>query len=187
MPRSVHLRETVELSGDALRLIVVADTHSAPHPKSAELIAAQKPDRILHAGDIGDLVVLEGLKKLAPLSAIRGNIDTHAPDLPDDITLDIRDAKGPLLALLIHHIAVYGPKLRGEVAKLAKAEGAQLVVCGHSHVPFMGQDKGLYIFNPGSIGPRRFQLPIVFGVIDVARTGIKMFHVDCETGQRWSP
>jgi uncharacterized protein len=65
------------------------------------------------------------------------------------------------LRILLTHIAVYDPKLRGPVARMAKAESATLVVCGHSHVPFIGADREITMFNPGSIGPRRFMLPIV--------------------------
>jgi predicted phosphodiesterase len=60
-------------------------------------------------------------------------------------------------------------------------------VCGHSHVPFIGSDRGLTVFNPGSIGPRRFSLPIVFGRIDLGTTGVKLAHVSVETGQTWLP
>lgn len=141
-----------------------------------------KPDAILHAGDIGDLVVLADLAKLAPVHAVRGNIDTKARDLPDVMTLEL----GALRMLLVH-IAVYGPKLRAEIAKLARAQKASLVVCGHSHVPFIGVDKGITMFNPGSIGPRRFQLPIVFGTIDVTPSGVKLAHWSCETGEKWLP
>jgi predicted phosphodiesterase len=85
------------------------------------------------------------------------------------------------------HIAVYGPKLNAEVARMAQAEGATLVVCGHSHVPFIGTDRGLTVFNPGAIGPRRFALPIVLGTIDIAPAGLKLAHVDAATGQTWLP
>ncbi len=186
--RLVHRTETLPLpERGALRLAVVADTHGQPHPATAGLLAAQRPDRILHAGDIGDLAVLDGLAKLAKVTAVRGNIDVHAPELPDAITIDVRDLDGPLVTLLLVHIAVYGPKLRADVAKLARAEGASIVVCGHSHVPFIGRDKGIAMVNPGSIGPRRFHLPIVFAAMDVSRERISMHHVSCETGLRWEP
>jgi predicted phosphodiesterase len=68
-----------------------------------------------------------------------------------------------------------------------RAEDASLVVCGHSHVPFIGRDRGLAVFNPGSIGPRRFHLPIVFGTIDLSPTEVRLAHIDCETGTAWSP
>ncbi len=187
-PNLTHARDTVRVRpSGALRLVLVADTHSAPHPDALRHIAAQGPDHILHAGDIGDLAVLDGLAALAPLTAIRGNIDVHAPNLPDAITLDVRDDAGSLVTLLLFHIALYGPMLRADVAKRARAENASIVVCGHSHVPFMGRDKGIVIMNPGSIGPRRFQLPIVFGVMDISRERISMHHVSCETGSRWEP
>jgi hypothetical protein len=182
-----HRRETLEVSNAGARLVLVADTHGAPHPDSAKHIAAQRPAHILHGGDIGDLAVLDDLGRLAAVTAVRGNIDVHAPDLPDAITIDVRDLDGPLVTLLLVHIAVYGPKLRAEIGKLARAEGASIVVCGHSHVPFIGRDKGVVVVNPGSIGPRRFRLPIVFAVMDVSRERISMHHVSCETGQRWEP
>ena len=173
--------------GGTLRLAVVADTHSEPHPRTAALLAALAPDAILHAGDIGELAVLDGLAEIAKVTAIRGNIDVHAPDLPDAMTIEVRDELGPLVTMLLLHIALYGPSLRADAVRLARAEHAGMVVCGHSHVPFIGRDKGITVMNPGSIGPRRFHLPIVFGVMDVRRAGISMHHVSCETGARWEP
>ena len=165
----------------------MADTHGAPHERAHALIRDLAPHAILHAGDIGDLAVLDRLQAIAPLFAIRGNIDTRAPELPDALTLDVGAGSGTLLSLLVLHIAVAGPRLRADAARLAREEGAGVVVCGHSHVPFIGMDRGLAVFNPGSIGPRRFKLPIVFGVMDLAPGGIRMHHVDCETGERWVP
>lgn len=176
-----------ELDGELLRVAVIADTHGHPHPRSLELVRAEAPHRILHAGDIGDLGVLAAFAEVAPVVAVRGNIDVHATDLPDAVTVDVRAAGASLVKLLLVHIAVVGPKLRADAARLARSEKADLVVCGHSHVPFVGSDRGLAILNPGSIGPRRFQLPIVFAVIEIRATGVTMRHVDCETGQRWSP
>jgi hypothetical protein len=54
-------------------------------------------------------------------------------------------------------------------------------------VPFIGQEEDLTVFNPGSAGPRRFGLPILFGTIDVSASGVRLAHIDCETGQPWSP
>jgi uncharacterized protein len=180
--------DTIALSpARTLRLAVVADTHSAPHPGCLDHLAALAPDAILHAGDIGDLAVLDQLAAIGPLHAIRGNIDTRAPHLPDAITLEITEAGQRVLRLLMIHIGVYGPRLRGDAARLAKHEQASVVVCGHSHVPFLGQDKGVTIFNPGSCGPRRFSLPIVFGRIDIADGKLRFGHVDAATGVPWSP
>ena len=170
-----------------IRLVVVADTHSRPHADAARLVAGFAPDAILHAGDIGELDVLDAFAAIAPLHAVRGNIDVRARDLPDVCTLDVRDGERSLFTLLLTHIAVSGPRLLPQPARLARERGAQLVVCGHSHVPFIGRDRGLLVFNAGSVGPRRFQLPIVFGVLEWRGGKLDMFHVDAETGQRWEP
>lgn len=186
-PKLLRRHESLALEDGRAHLVAVADTHGTPHPRAYELIARERPDRILHAGDIGGLEVVRDLERLAPTSAIRGNIDARTPELPDVLRIDVTDAGERLFSLLLLHIAVAGPKLRADAARLAREEGASLVVCGHSHVPFIGEDRGLTVFNPGSIGPRRFHLPIVFGVLDVSRDALSMRHVDCETGETWSP
>jgi putative phosphoesterase len=170
----------------ALRVAIVADTHSQPHPNTIGQLAALRPDAILHAGDIGDLHVLDALATVAPVLAVRGNIDTRAHTLPDILVVDVAGGERSQRVLLLH-IGVYGPKLRGDVARLARSEGASLVVCGHSHVPFIGRERDLIVFNPGSAGPRRFHLPIVFGTMDVTPAGIRLGHIDCETGAPWLP
>jgi uncharacterized protein len=179
---------TIPLHADgSVRLAVVADTHSQPHPATIEHLRALAPDAILHAGDIGDLEVLDALAKVAPLHAVRGNIDTRAHDLPDALTIDLVGTDGPVLRILVLHIAVNGPRLRADAVRRAKAVNARMVVCGHSHVPFIGEDRGLFVFNPGSVGPRRFSLPIVFGTIELGARGLALRHIDCETGRAWAP
>lgn len=172
----------VELPADTQRIACVADTHSAPHARTAELLRAIAPDAIVHAGDIGDLAVLDQLQAIAPVHAVRGNIDTSARTLPDALVLAIGG-----LRVLVIHIAVAGPRLRADAAKLAREHGAKLVVCGHSHVPFVGIDRGITVFNPGSIGPRRFDLPIVLGTMDLTGGRLRFGHVDAETGRAWTP
>jgi uncharacterized protein len=186
--KPVSNRVTLSARPDGkFRFAVVADTHSKPHPATAERIRELAPDVILHAGDIGELSVLDQLAELAPVFAVRGNIDVKTSKVPDIVTLELMDGERMLFRLLLLHIAVYGPKLRAEVARLATSERASLVVCGHSHVPFIGKDRGLTLFNPGSIGPRRFQLPIMLGTIDVSRESARLTHIDCETGKAWLP
>jgi uncharacterized protein len=183
----LHAHRSLELRDGSLRLGVVADTHGRPHPETGTRLAAQKPDCILHAGDIGDLKVLDELETIAPVLAIRGNIDAGQRCIPDAMTIDVVDHRHSVLRLLLVHIALAGPKLHANVAALARREAASLVICGHSHVPFIGRDKGLSLFNPGSIGPRRFNLPIVFGVLEIDRQRVGMRHVNCETGEVWEP
>ncbi|MGC4087922.1 MAG: metallophosphoesterase family protein [Polyangiaceae bacterium] len=171
----------------ALRLGVIADTHSALHPRTLEHLRALAPHALLHAGDIGDLRVLDELREVAPVHAVRGNIDTRAPSLPDLLTIEIKAGERVMLRMLLLHIAVYGPKLRSEVARRALADKASLVVCGHSHVPFIGRDRGLTLFNPGSAGPRRFSLPILFGSLELEGERVRLRHIECETGETWLP
>jgi putative phosphoesterase len=185
-PLEKSARVAVRADG-SLRLAVVADTHSAPHPATASLLRSLAPDAILHAGDIGDLSVLDDLAAIAPVFAIRGNIDVHAPELPDALVLDVVSGDATLLRILLLHIAVAGPKLRADAARLARAREASLVVCGHSHVPLVARDRDLAVFNPGSVGPRRFRLPIALGTIDLTPSDVRLAHYDCETGLPWKP
>jgi putative phosphoesterase len=187
-PVVVKRNETVSLRRGAIRLAVIADTHSSPHPRSVELVREAQPAAILHAGDIGSVDVLRKFEAIAPVFAVRGNIDDRANDVADELILDVLDShQASVLRIFLVHIAVYGPKLRADVAKRARAEHAAMVVCGHSHVPFIGTDQGLTVFNPGSIGPRRFHLPVVFGILDVRDGRVEMTHVSCETGAQWTP
>jgi uncharacterized protein len=190
-PRKGALRSestSIQLRAEGdLTLAIVADTHSNPHPNVARWIAQLAPDAILHAGDIGDLSVLDQLGALGRVIAVRGNIDERANEVPDAISIELRHGNESAFTLLLMHIAVAGPRIRADAADLANAAGAKLIVCGHSHVPFIGRDRGLTVFNPGSIGPRRMHLPIVFGVIEIRAGKLSMRHVDCETGQAWLP
>lgn len=184
-PDVVHRREVLRLDRDPLRVVAVADTHGRPHPMLGVRIRELEPAHILHAGDVGDHAVLRELEKHAPVTAVRGNIDGH--DWPDVVTIEVRTDEATLLRILLTHIAVAGLGLRADVARMARAEDASLVVCGHSHVPFAANDRGITVYNPGSVGPRRFHLPIVLGVIDLSAKGVSLRHVDCETGQAWRP
>lgn len=167
-------------------IAVVADTHSHPHPDAIAHLRAIAPHAILHAGDIGALSVLDDLAVVAPVIAVRGNIDGRTDAPPDvvDLTVERGDAS---LRVVLTHIAVRGPRLRADARRLAEKHRADLLVCGHSHVPLIARDGSTVVFNPGSIGPRRFALPITFGVIDVGADGVSLRHVDCETGAAWRP
>jgi putative phosphoesterase len=180
-------RERLELPTRGLRVAVVADTHSQPHRKALPFIAAQDPDCILHAGDIGELHVLDDLAEIAPLISVRGNIDDRGSGLPDFVTIDIMTGDDIRSRWLLTHIAVRGPKLKGPVRKIARADDVQLVVCGHSHVPLIVRDGKIGVFNPGSIGPRRFTLPITYGMIELSERGLRLQHFSCETGELWRP
>jgi uncharacterized protein len=188
LPAAVHRSEVIELpEGEDVDVAVVADTHGHPHPNAPVLIGALRPRLIVHGGDIGDPAALEPLRAIAPLLAVRGNIDGAMPGFADSLDIELMAGARCLVKLLVIHIAVYGPRLRPEVARLAASHQARIVLCGHSHVPFLGKSNGIVMFNPGSIGPRRFQLPITFGVLSIRPSGISMRHVSCETGETWLP
>jgi len=189
VPQRTPLREasaTLAINAGRLRVPILADTHGAPHPNTTRLLAGLHPDAILHAGDIGPSV-LDELEKVAPLHAVRGNIDPRDSALPDFLFVDLLNGATCVFRLLVTHIALVGVRLRAETAKLARERGARMVVCGHSHVPFLGQDRGLVVFNPGSAGPRRTGLPVLFGVLELGPAGLELHHIDCETGARWKP
>ena len=177
----------IKLPKRGLRIVVVADTHSKPHPEALGLIKKQKPDYILHGGDVGDLAVLDPLEAIAPLITVRGNIDSTGTGLPDVVTLKFETAGRIRSCWILTHIAVQGSKLRRPIREVALHDDAQLVVCGHSHIPLKVLDRGIGIFNPGSIGPRRFHLPITFGVITLSEGGLHLKHISCETGEEWLP
>ena len=129
---------------------VVSDTHGLVRPEAVE--ALRGSDVILHAGDIGGNRVLQELGEIAPVIPVRGNVDGGwARLLPERRRLDL----GGVAVLILHDRALLG---------LDPAdEGLGVVVFGHSHQPLVERRNGVLWFNPGSSGPRRFQLPVSVG------------------------
>jgi len=130
---------------------VVSDTHGLVRPEA--LRALEGSDVILHAGDVGGGHVLEELSRLAPVIAVRGNVDTGGAMrfLPERRRLE----PGGVPLLLLHDRAALGPD--------PASEGVRVVVFGHSHQPLSERRGGVLWFNPGSAGPRRFSLPVSVG------------------------
>jgi len=138
-----------------MRIGVISDTHGLLRPEA--LAALQGCDRIIHAGDIGKPEVLEGLRGLAPLDAIRGNVDSGdwAVAIPDRLDLVI----GGLRMHVTHDLKTMGID--------PVAEGVDVVIAGHSHQPKIEQVNGVLYLNPGSAGRRRFKLPISLALLDI--------------------
>jgi putative phosphoesterase len=134
---------------------VISDTHGLLRPEAVE--ALRGSDRILHAGDIGSSEVLEALAKIAPVTAVRGNVDTApwARSLPET---EVVEAGGASIYIL-HD--------RGQLDLKPEAAGFRVVVYGHSHQPKMDEKNGVLYFNPGSAGPRRFRLPVSVGRLTI--------------------
>ncbi len=179
----------------SLRIAVISDTHGRPHARAAELVRSLSPDLVLHAGDVGAAACLDAFANIAPkLLVVRGNID--GLEWPDVRVLSIVTRGHERLRLLLTHIAVSNLKPTSEALTAATRARCDLIVCGHSHVPFVttattrsaATPRPVALFNPGSIGPRRFHLPIVFGLITLDPTGrLAMSHIDCESGSTWAP
>jgi putative phosphoesterase len=130
---------------------VISDTHGLLRPEAVE--ALRGSDRILHAGDVGTPEILQGLAKIAPLIAIRGNVDTApwARSLPATEVIEA----GGISIYMLHDLAQLDLK--------PEAAGFRVVVYGHSHQPKIEEKNGVLYFNPGSAGPRRFHLPVSVG------------------------
>jgi uncharacterized protein len=171
----------------AMRLVAISDTHGSPHPAAAGLVRRLAPAVILHAGDVGVRSILDELGAIAPTVAVRGNVDSRALGLPDVATIELIERDQPRFVIVLVHVGLAGTRLRREVRTLVTDRDAQLVVCGHSHMPWIGLDGSIATLNPGSCGPRRFSYPITIGVIDLAPRGVDLSHVDCEIGERWMP
>lgn len=134
---------------------VISDTHGLVRPEA--IGALRGSDVILHAGDIGGSHVLSELGELAPVIAVRGNVDGGwARLLPERRTLDL----GGVSVLMLHDRALVGPD--PFLSEGGSASG-RIVVFGHSHQPLAEKRKGVLWFNPGSAGPRRFKLPVSLG------------------------
>lgn len=137
-----------------MRVGLISDTHGLLRPEALD--ALQGCDHLLHAGDIGGESILQALRELAPVSAVRGNNDTAAwaASLPEVLALELDGVRVQLLHDLKDWPACRDPH-------------AQVVVAGHSHRPGVRWLDGVLQVNPGSAGPRRFSLPVSVGWLEL--------------------
>jgi putative phosphoesterase len=138
-----------------MKIGVVSDTHGLFRPEVAKALAGV--ERILHLGDVGKISILEELAKIAPVTAVRGNVDREGAcsKLPETEVTLIADR----YVYMLHDLNTL--HLDPAAGKFAA------VLFGHSHVPNFYRRKGVLYFNPGSCGPRRFELPVTVGLIEV--------------------
>lgn len=138
-----------------MRIGVISDTHGLLRLEALRALAGV--DAILHAGDVGDPAILEALGKIAPVTAIRGNIDQAGPcgALPETEWVEL----GGAAFFLIHDLKALDLD--------PAAAGIAVVVSGHSHQAKVERRKGVLYLNPGSAGPRRFRLPITLARVRV--------------------
>jgi len=140
---------------------VISDTHGLLRP--AAVAALRGSEHIIHAGDVGDPAILDQLRAIAPLTAVRGNIDkgAWARKLPETEVVEIA------------RVSIYVLHGLSQLDLKPEAAGFQVVIYGHSHVPKQETRAGVLYFNSGSAGPRRFKLPITVGKLVIDHTKVR--------------
>jgi uncharacterized protein len=138
-----------------IQIGVISDTHGLLRREA--VAALRGSERIIHAGDVGEPEILERLRQIAPVSAIRGNVDKSAwaRKLPETEVVEL----GGISIYVLHDLSQLDLK--------PQAAGFHVVIYGHSHVPKQETRDGVLYFNPGSAGPRRFKLPVTVGKLIV--------------------
>jgi uncharacterized protein len=145
-----------------MKLGIISDTHGLLRPEVAP--ALKGVDQIFHLGDVGKPEILRELEKIAPVTAIRGNVDCDGECAKTDVVL-VEDPAGVSHYLyMLHDLKTI--RLDPAAAKFAA------VLYGHTHVPNYHHKKGVLYFNPGSCGPRRFDLPVTIGLLTLDRDGV---------------
>jgi len=144
-----------------MRIGIISDTHGLLRPEAVDRLAGVH--HIIHAGDIGRPEVISELSKIAPVTAVRGNIDRDewAAGYPDTEFVKL----GGRFFYVLHNLA--------ELGLNPAAAGIDVVVSGHSHQPRIETIDGVVYLNPGSAGPRRFSLPIALATLDLSGDAIR--------------
>ena len=139
------------------RIGVISDTHGLLRPEAMRALRGSA--LIVHAGDVGSVDVLETLRAIAPVVAVRGNNDggAWARGLRETETLEVAGAR----LHVVHDLK--------ELAIDPVREGVDVIIAGHSHRPAIRRRDGVLFLNPGSAGPRRFDLPIALARVDIGR------------------
>ena len=150
---------------------LISDTHGLLRNEALQALSGS--DLIIHAGDVGDSNILDALGKIALVVAVRGNIDTAewAKSLPQTAVVEAGSAN----IYVLHDVNALDLD--------PKAAGFQIVVSGHSHKPARSERNGVLYINPGSAGPRRFNLPIMIARLDLSMTPYNVEFVDLEKGR----
>ena len=149
-----------ELRNANYRIGLVSDTHGLLRPEALNFL--EGCDCIVHGGDIGHPSILTELAKLAPVTAVRGNVDAGAwaESLPESEYLQV----GEVGVYVIHDLA--------HLDIDPQSAGVRVIVSGHSHKPLIQERNGVLYANPGSAGPRRFKLPVTVGELIVTESTV---------------
>jgi hypothetical protein len=154
---------------------LISDTHGLLREEA--LRALRGSDLILHAGDVGAPEILKTLRTLAPVVAVRGNVDTG--EWAQALPLTEAISAGPAMIYMIH--------ILNDLDINPAAGGFQIVVSGHSHKPGQGEKDGVMYINPGSAGPRRFYLPVTVARLDLCARPRKVEFIELEGGTSTKP
>jgi putative phosphoesterase len=155
--------------GNAVKRIgLISDTHGLLRKEAVE--ALRGSELIIHAGDVGKAEILEELRRIAPVVAVRGNVDTEpwAHTLPESNVVEA----GATMIYVLHDVKALDLN--------PAAAGFHIVVSGHSHKPGTAERDGVLYVNPGSAGPRRFQLPVMVAYMRLERIPYEVEFVDLE-------
>jgi len=138
-----------------VRVGIISDTHGLLRPEAARALAGV--DLIVHAGDVGNAGILAKLKEIAPVFAVRGNVDTEewAKELPETTVVDADAA----CFYVLHNLR--------ELDVVPETAGFHAVISGHTHQVEQSERNGVLYLNPGSAGPKRFHLPVTLAVVEV--------------------
>ncbi|HVN75517.1 MAG TPA: metallophosphoesterase family protein [Thermoanaerobaculaceae bacterium] len=157
------------LAAAGRRIGVIADTHGVLRPQAREALVGS--ELIIHAGDVGSLEVLQQLESIAPVVAVRGNVDVQpwASNFPESRVVEVGEAR----VYVVHDLE--------QLDLDPSAAGMAAVVCGHTHVAVIEERNGVLYVNPGSAGPRRFHHPVSVAVLTVAGALVTAELVELET------
>jgi len=161
-----------QVTNGVTRIGLISDTHGLLRKEA--LAALRGSELILHAGDVGSPEILEELRKIAPVVAVRGNVDAApwAQALPETAMADT----GSFLIYILHDV--------NSLDLNPDAAGFHIVVSGHSHKPGKSEREGVLYINPGSAGPRRLQLPITMARLRLERAPWEVEFVDLEQSRQ---
>ena len=151
-----------------MKLAIISDTHRLLRPNLLPYL--EKVDMVLHSGDIGSIKILSELKEIVPTLAIKGNIDTKpwGKTLPDTVEKTIEG----ITIKMIHDPA--------SIPESWFSDGTGIIVYGHTHKPLATEKNGVLMLNPGSVGPRRFNLPISFAILEINEKSFSYEFVELE-------
>lgn len=143
------------------RIGVISDTHGLLRPEAVQVL--RNSELIIHGGNIGKATVLDALRSLAPVKAVRGNVDREpwARNFPKTEAFEIDE------------VGVYVLHDLGEIDLMPEAARFKVVVSGHSHQPSIQERNGVLFVNPGSAGPRRLRLPVSMALLHVQGASVE--------------